>query len=191
MDAPRSDQGHPKTAGKPPIYGLMAEFLNSEELLVAARRVYQDGYRRLDAYSPIPVEGLAEAIGFHRTGVPLIVLIGGLIGCLGGFSMQYWIAVLDYPINVGGRPLFSWPSFIPVTFELTILIGGLSAVIGMLVLNGLPMPYHPVFNVPRFDLASQSRFFLCIEATDPKFDRQETRCFLEGLRPQGVYDVEH
>ncbi len=191
MDAPRSDQGHPEVAGKLPIYGLMAEFVNSEELLAAARRVYQEGYRRLDAYSPLPVEGLAEAIGFHRTAVPLIVLIGGLAGCLGGFFMQYWIAVLDYPINVGGRPLLSWPSFIPVTFELTVLIGGLSALIGMLALNGLPMPYHPVFNVPRFELATQNRFFLCIEATDPKFDRQGTRRFLEGLQPQGVYDVDH
>jgi hypothetical protein len=191
MEPAGSNRGYTEVGGKPPIYGLMAEFLNSEELLAAARRVYQEGYRRLDAYSPIPVEGLAEAIGSHRTAVPLIVLIGGLVGCLGGFFLQYWIAVLDYPINVGGRPLFSWPSFIPVTFELTILIGGLSAVIGMLALNGLPMPYHPVFNVPRFALASQNRFFLCVEATDPKFDREGTRRVLEGLRPQGVYDVEH
>ncbi len=190
MDAPRSDQGHPATTSKAPLYGLMAEFMNSEELLDAARRVYQEGYRRLDAYSPIPVEGLAEAIGFHRTAVPLIVLIGGLVGCLGGFYMQYWIAAIDFPINVGGRPLLSWPSFIPVTFELTILIASISAIVGMLALNGLPMPYHPVFNVPRFDLATQDRFFLCVEATDPKFDRQGTRRFLEGLRPQGVYDVE-
>ncbi len=191
MEASRSQPGHSEAAGRPPIYGVMAEFVNSEELLAAARRVYQEGYRRLDAYSPVPVEGLAEAIGSHRTAVPLIVLIGALIGCLGGFFMQYWIAAFDYPINVGGRPLLSWPSFIPVTFELTILMGGLSALIGMLVLNGLPMPYHPVFNVPRFELASQNRFFLCIEATDPKFDRQGTRRFLEELRPQGVYDVDH
>ncbi len=191
MDAPRSDQAKARVTGTPPIHGLMAEFVNSEELLAATRRTYQEGYRRLDAYSPLPVEGLAEAIGFHRTAVPLIVLIGALIGCLGGFYMQYWIAAIDFPINVGGRPLLSWPSFIPVTFELTILFGGLSALIGMLALNGLPMPYHSVFNVPRFELATQNRFFLCIEATDPKFDREATRRFLQGLRPEGVYDVDH
>jgi Protein of unknown function (DUF3341) len=172
------------------IYGLMAEFANPEALFAAARRARAEGYRRIDAYSPFPIEGLAEAIGFHKTWLPLIVLIGGIIGCIGGFYLQYWVSVIDYPINVGGRPLNSWPSFIPVTFELTVLVAALSAVLGLLALNGLPMLYHPVFNVERFELASRNRFFLCIEATDPKFDREATRGFLEGMSSQGVYDVE-
>jgi len=176
---------------KPAIYGLMAEFANSEALLLAAREAYAEGYRRMDAYTPFPVEGLAEAIGFHKTRIPLIVLIGGIIGCVGGFYLQYWVSVIDYPINVGGRPFNSWPSFIPVTFELTILLAALSAVLGLLVLNGLPMPYHPVFNVDRFELASRNRFFLCIEAADPKFEPQRTRQFLESVKPDGVYEVEH
>ena len=144
----------------------------------------------MDAYSPFPVEGLAEALGFHRTRVPLIVLTGGILGCLGGFFLQYWLAVIDYPINVGGRPLNSWPSFIPVTFELTILIAALSAFFGVLALNGLPMPYHPVFNVERFELASRNRFFLLIEAADPRFDSAGTRRFLENIGSHGVYEVE-
>ena len=176
---------------KSPIYGLLAEFDSPEALLVGARRAYQEGYRRIDAYTPLPIEGLSEAIGFRRTRVPLIVLLGGLTGCVGGYLLQYWISVIYYPINVGGRPLNSWPSFIPVTFELTVLVAAISAVLGMLALNGLPMPYHPVFNVPRFELASRNRFFLCVEARDPKFEREQTRRFLEGLGPQGVYDVEH
>src|SRR5580765_4021768 len=129
---------------KPRIYGLMAEFASPEELLEAARRAFAAGFRKMDAYSPFPVHGLAEAIGFHRTYVPLIVLIGGIIGCLGGFFLQYFNAVIDYPINIGGRPLNSWPAFIPVTFETTILIAALSAVFSVIVLNKLPMPYHPV-----------------------------------------------
>lgn len=144
----------------------------------------------MDAYSPFPVEGLAEAIGFRRSRLPLIVLIGGIIGCVGGFYLQYWISVLDYPINVGGRPLNSWPSFIPVTFELTILAAALAAVFGLLALNRLPMPYHPVFNVERFEFASVNRFFLCIETRDPRFDSEKTRSFLEGLGAEGVYEVE-
>ena len=175
---------------KTAIYGLMAEFDNPEALLIAARRAFTGGFRRMDAYSPFPVDGLAEALGFHRTRVPLIVLIGGVLGCLGGFYLQYWISVIDYPLNVGGRPLNSWPSFIPVTFELTILIAALSAFFAVLALNGLPMPYHPVFNVERFELATRNRFFLCIESTDPKFDPQETRKFLEAIGSQGVYEVE-
>jgi hypothetical protein len=144
----------------------------------------------MDAYSPLPIEGLAEAIGIRRTRIPLIVLLGGLTGCVGGFFLQYWIAVLDYPINVGGRPLNSWPSFIPVTFELTILLAAFSAVIGLFAVCRLPRPNHPVFNVPQFKMASQNRFFLCIESRDPRFDSERTRRFLASLRPQGVYDVE-
>ena len=174
---------------KPRIYGLMAEFASPEELLEAARRAFAAGFRKMDAYSPFPVDGLAEAIGFHRSRVPLIVLIGGILGCLGGFFLQYWVSVIDYPINVGGRPLNSWPSFIPVTFELTILSAAFAAVLGMLGLNGLPMPYHPVFNAPRFALASRDRFFLCIQSDDPKFHVQETRHFLESLSPREVTEV--
>ncbi|MCI0555531.1 MAG: DUF3341 domain-containing protein, partial [Anaerolineae bacterium] len=132
---------------RPFIYGLMAEFENLSDLVVAARRAREEGYRKMDAYTPFPVEGLAEALGFHRTRLPLLVLIGGLIGCAGGFLLQYYLSAIDYPLNIGGRPLNSWPSFIPVTFELTILVAALTAVLGMLALNGLPMPYHPVFNV--------------------------------------------
>jgi Protein of unknown function (DUF3341) len=168
----------------------MAEFASPEELLEAARRAFAAGFRKMDAYSPFPVDGLAEAIGFHRSRVPLIVLIGGIIGCLGGFFLQYWVSVIDYPINVGGRPLNSWPSFIPVTFEMTILAAALSAVFGVLALNGLPMPYHPVFNVERFELASRNRFFLCIEAADAKFDLDSARKFFEEVGSQGIYEVD-
>jgi hypothetical protein len=176
---------------RPPIYGLMAEFDNPEDLLVAAQRAHDEGYRRMDAYSPFPIEGLADAIGFHRSGLPLVVLIGGILGGLGGYLMQYYLSVIDYPLNVGGRPLHSAPAFIPVTFELTILVAALAAVLGLLALNGLPMPYHPVFNVPRFELASRNLFFLCIEATDRQFDRQNTRRFLESLQALGVSEVAH
>jgi len=172
-----------------PMYGLIAEFDDSESLLAAARLAHEAGYRRMDAYSPLPVEGLAEAIGIRRTRIPLIVLLGGLTGCLGGFFLQYWIAVLDYPINVGGRPLNSWPSFIPVTFELTILLSALSAVAGLFALCRLPWPHHPVFNLPPFEMATQDRFFLCIECQDPRFDPEGTRRFLGDLRPRGIHDV--
>jgi hypothetical protein len=171
------------------MYGVMAEFDTPERLLEAARRARGEGYRRMDAYTPMPVEGLAEALDLGRSRVPLIVFLGGLAGCLGGFLLQYWIAVLDYPINVAGRPLNSWPSFIPVTFELTILLSALSAIGGLFALCRLPWPHHPVFSVPQFGRASQDRFFLCIEARDPRFDPQTTRRFLEGLAPQGVMDV--
>ena len=172
------------------IYGLMAEFETPEALLSATRRAFEAGFRRMDAYSPFPVDGLAEALGFHGTRVPLIVLIGGLIGCVGGFFLQYWVHVIDYPLIIGGRPLNSWPSFIPVTFELTILIAALSAFLGLLALNGLPMPYHPVFNIEQFQLASRNRFFLCIEADDPNFNPVETRRFLDSVVPRAVYEVE-
>jgi hypothetical protein len=175
---------------KLPIYGLIAEFDSPEALLEAARRAFAAGFRKIDAYSPFPVDGLAEAIGFHHTRVPLIVLIGGIIGCLGGFYLQYWVAVIDYPINIGGRPFNSWPSFIPVTFELTILIASLFAFFGVLALNRLPMPYHPVFNVERFQLASRNRFFLCIEAVDRNFEPERTRRFLDEIGSLGTYEVE-
>jgi hypothetical protein len=175
---------------KPAIYGLMAEFDTPEDLLEAAHRAHAGGYRQMDGYSPFPVEGLSEAIGFHRTRLPLVVLLGGLAGGLGGYLLQYYTAVIDYPLNVGGRPLHSWPAFIPVTFEMTVLIAGLAAVLGMLALNGLPRPYHPVFNVPRFEMASRNLFFLCIESTDPHFDVERTRQFLEALGSHQIYEVE-
>ena len=172
------------------VYGLMAEFDDPASLLAATRHAYHDGYRRMDAYSPFPVEGLAEALGARRKAVPLIVLLGGLVGCFGGFFMQYYIAAIYFPLNIGGRPLNSWPAFIPVTFELTVLVAALSAVFGLLALNGLPMPYHPTFNVPRFKFASRDRFFLCIEASDPKFDRERTREYLLRLEAREVNEVE-
>lgn len=172
------------------IYGLLAEFETPEALREGAERAYAEGYRRMDAYSPFPVEGLAEAVGFRRTRLPLIVLIGGILGGAGGFLLQYWISVIDYPLIVGGKPFNSWPAFIPVTFELAVLAASLSAVLGMLALNGLPMPYHPVFNVERFALASRDRFFLCIEVSDRNFDLQKTREFIQGLKPRGVYEIE-
>jgi hypothetical protein len=172
------------------IYGVMAEFDNPEQLCAGARRAHDVGYRRMDAYSPFPIEGLAEVIGFKRTQLPLIVLLGGILGGIGGFYLQYWASVIDYPMLIGGKPYNSWPAFIPVTFETTILGAALAAVLGMLGLNGLPMPYHPVFNVERFALASRDRFFLCIECDDPKFDGYETVEFLRSLKPTAVYDVE-
>jgi Protein of unknown function (DUF3341) len=178
-------------ATAPLIYGLMAEFTSPEALVAAAERAHREGYRRLDAYTPLPVEGLAEAIGFHKNGLPLLVLIGGIVGAASGFFLQYWFHVIDYPLIIGGRPLNSWPMFIPVTFELTILVAALAAVLGLLALNGLPMPYHPVFNVERFELATRNRFFLCIESRDVKFDAEATRRFIEGLNPEGIYDVEN
>jgi Protein of unknown function (DUF3341) len=177
------------TATAPGIYGVMAEFGNPTDLVMAARRVREEGYVRTDAYSPYPVEGLSEELGFRQTRVPLLVLIGGILGALGGYFMQYYLAVHEYPFNVGGRPAHSWPAFIPVTFEMTILTAALFAVLGMLALNGLPMPYHPVFNVPRFALASRDRFFLCIEATDPRFDLQGTGDFLRSLGATEVTQV--
>jgi hypothetical protein len=170
-------------------YGLMAEFDSPSALVAAAHRTHEAGYRKIDAYSPFPIEELAEAIGFHHNRVPLVVLIGGLIGGLSGYLMQYWIATIAYPVNVGGRPLHSWPSFIIVTFEMTILFAGIAAVFGMLALNGLPQPYHPVFNVPRFAFSSKDRFFLIVFASDPKYRADETRRFLEGLEPRSISEV--
>ena len=171
------------------IYGLMAEFEDATSLVAATRRAHEQGYRRMDAYSPFPIEELHHALGSHQTKLPLIVLIGGLVGCLGGYALEYWSSVVAYPVNIGGKPLHSWPAFIPVTFETTILVAALSCVLGMLALNGLPQPYHPVFNVPRFALASRNRFFLCIESKDPKFDVEATRHFLETLEPREVTAV--
>ncbi len=174
-----------------PIYGIMAEFDSAQALVDAAEKTHQAGYKKIDAYSPFPIEGLAEAIGFHHDEVPLVVLIGGLIGGTTGYLMQWWMSAVDYPLNIGGKPYHSWPAFIVITFEMTILFAGLSAVFGMLALNGLPMPYHPVFNVPRFALASRNRFFLCIESTDPLFDHDGTSNFLQALEAKEVSEVAH
>src|SRR5262249_35147720 len=169
------------------LYGVMAEFENPTALVEAARKAHSAGYRRMDAFSPFPIEELTEALDIKHTRLSLIVLIGGLVGCLGGYLLCDWVSATVYPLNIGGRPLHSWPAFIPVTFECTILLAALPAVFGMLALKGLPQPYHPVFNVDRFELASRNTFFLCIEARDPNFDRARTKTFLSEL--EGVKEV--
>jgi hypothetical protein len=172
------------------LYGVTAEFDNPDDLLAATERAYAEGYRKIEAYTPFPVHGLAEALGHRGIRLPWIVLAGGIVGAVSGFGLQFFTAVFSYPHNIGGRPLNSWPAFVPITFELTILCAALAAVFGMLALNGLPEPYHPLFNVPSFELASRSHFFLCIEASDPKFELEATRAFLEGLKPHSVSIVE-
>lgn len=181
---------HAATAGDPLVYGLMAEFHTPTELVSAASQATAAGYTQYDCYTPFPIEELHEAMPHRRNWLPLLVLLGGIIGGIGGFSLAYFTSVEVYPLNVGGRPLNSWPSFIPITFECTILLAALTAVFGMLGLNGFPMPYHPVFNEPRFAMASSDRFFLCIESTDPQFDLDTTWSFLSRLRPSHVSQVE-
>jgi hypothetical protein len=171
------------------LHGLMAEFDNPSALVAAAERARLAGYRRMDAYSPIPIEELSEALGLRRTRLPLLVLLGGFGGCFAGFALEYWVSVMAYPLNIGGRPLNSWPQFVPVMFETTVMGAALTAFFGMWALNKLPQPYHPVFNVPEFVRASTDRFFLCIEAGDPRFDREATWRFLEDLKPIGVSEV--
>lgn len=173
----------------PTLYGLMAEFETPTALVAAAERARLEGYRNMDAYSPIPIEELSEALGLRRTRLPMLVLAGGILGGLAGYGLEYWSQVIEYPMNVGGRPYHSWPHFIPVAFETTVLGAALAAFVGMWTLNKLPMPYHPVFNVPAFARASRDRFFLCIEATDPRFDRHATTTFLESLHSVGVSEV--
>ena len=174
---------------KPTCYGLVAEFDSPEKLVSAAALARATGYRRMDAFSPFPVDGLFEALGKRRTILPLLVLIAGAFGCATGFLMQWYAAAIDYPINVGGRPLNSWPSFVPITFELTVLFAALTALIGMLALNRLPQPYHAIFSTPGFERASVDRFFLCIEAEDLRFDRNRTAEFLAGLGAGKVSEV--
>jgi len=176
----------------PPLYGLMIECTEPDQVLAATRRAWETGYRRMDAFSPYPVEGLATALGLKRSPIPAIVFCGGLVGGAVGFLMQYWTMAVDYPLDIGGRPLNSWPAFMIVTFEMLVLVASLSGLIGFLYLNGLPRPNHPLFNVPEFERASQDCFFLCIEADDPLFDREQTRQFLAELSPTGiVLEVPH
>jgi len=174
---------------RPEIFGIMAEFDTPEEILAGAHRAGDAGYKVMDAYTPFPMEELTEALRLKHTKLSLFVLCCGIVGALTGFFMQYFISVVDYPLNIGGRPLNSWPQFIPITFEVTILFSALGAVVGMIFRNGLPRPVHPLFNVDRFELATKDKFFLCIEATDPKFDRIETEKFLHSLRPSHVMVV--
>jgi hypothetical protein len=173
----------------PDLHGLMAEFGAPGDLVRAARQVHAAGYRKVDAYTPYPIEEVLDALHLHETRVPLIVLAGGLFGLAGGWALQYWISVIDFPMNIGGRPFNAWPAFAVPAFETTVLGAALAAVFGMLALNGFPEPYHPVFNVPSFVTASRDGFFLCIEAVDPKFDRQKTGEFLRGLGAADVQEV--
>lgn len=173
-------------------YGLLAEFDTPTELVNAAKAAYDSGWRRLDCYSPYPVEEAAEAIGFHRNRVSLVCLIGGLLGLCAMFGLETWVAVWAYPLNIGGRPYYSWPAFIVPAYEWTILFAGLSAAFGMLAMNGLPSPYHPLFNAPNFrNGATTDKFFLCLEANDPKFSLTDTKKYLEGFRPVSVVEVEY
>ena len=175
----------------PALYGILAEFDSSTDLVYAAKAAYAAGYRKMDAYSPFPIEEASDAIGFHNSRVPLIVLLGGLLGGLSGFGLQYWINVISYPLNIGGKPYNAWPAFIVPTFEMTILFAGLAGVFGMFALNGLPMPYHPLFNVDRFSAVTRDKFFLCVEAADPKFDVVDTQRFMESLKPLSISEVPH
>ena len=174
-----------------PIYGMMAEFDNPTDLVHAAKGAFDAGYRKMDAYSPFPIDEASEALGFHKSRVPLIVLLGGLLGGSSGFALQYWINVISYPLNIGGKPWDSWPAFIVPTYEMTILFAGVCGMFGMFALNGLPMPYHPVFNVDRFSMVTRDKFFLCVEAADPHFDIVETQQFLERLQPLSISEVPH
>lgn len=172
------------------IYGLLAEFDTPTQLVEAARKVRDAGYTKTDAFSPFPIHEMDDALGIKRSILPYLVFGGGVAGLVAGMGLQYFVHVLDYPLNVGGRPFFSLPAFIPVAYELTILLAAFVAVFGMLFMNGLPQPYHPVFNVERFALATREKFFLVIESTDDRFEYAETKKFMENLKPQGVYDVE-
>jgi hypothetical protein len=174
-----------------PIYGLLVECATPEEILAITRQAREAGYTRMDAFTPYPVEGLATELGLPRTRVPFVVLVAGLVGAATGFFMQYWSMAVDYPFNSGGRPPNSWPAYIPITFEVMVLVASFAAILGMLFLSGLPQPHHALFNVPRFVQGSQECFFLCIEATDPRFNLEETKRFLAGLQTKEVMEVPH
>ncbi|MGH9430453.1 MAG: DUF3341 domain-containing protein [Terriglobia bacterium] len=178
-----------ETAKRTPMYGLIAEFDRPEDVVRGARAAREAGYREMDAYAPFPVEGLAEAVGFPKTRLPLITIIGGFIGCFGGFYLQVYPNSFGFPLDIGGKPYYSWPMFIPITFELTILFAALFCVFGMIIIDGFPTPYHPVFNAPHFERATRDKFFLCIKARDRKFDLEGTRDFLSSLQPKEVNEV--
>ena len=180
----------PKSSRGIRLVGMLAEFPNAHALIEAVRKTRSAGYRQVDAYTPYPIEEVWEELGHHHSKVPLLVLIGGILGGSGGFALCYWTSVIDYPLNIGGRPFNSWPAFIPPTFECTILVAGIFAVLGMLALNGLPMPYHPVFAIPRFSLVTRDRFFLAIDWRDPRFDKAATTEFLKSLDPTEVNELE-
>ncbi len=171
------------------LYGLIAEFTEPAQVLTATQHAYDAGYRQLDAFTPFQVEGLAQALGMRNTGVPIITLLGGITGGLTGYGMQFYAATIHYPLNVGGRPLHSWPAFVPITFELIILFAAVGTALGMFLLNGLPEPHHPVFETPFFEERNQSHFYLCIEARDPLFDREDTQGFLLQQNPAHVWEV--
>jgi Alternative complex III, ActD subunit len=175
----------------PPIYGVVAEFSSLDKLIEAVTAVREAGYTRFEAYTPVPSEELNDAIGYRGSSLPLLIFLGGLFGAIAGYGLQYYCAVIEYPLNVGGRPFHSWPAFIPVTFECTILGAALTAIFGMLALNGLPAPYHPLFHVPRFSRASRDLFFLCLQSRDPKFDRATAADFLANLGSSDVQEVPH
>ncbi|QQR74186.1 MAG: DUF3341 domain-containing protein [Holophagales bacterium] len=181
-----SAHAEPQTDG---LHGLLAEFDSPQRLIDAAHRVHSAGFVKIDAYTPFPIEELSEALGHHHSKVPLLVLGGGLVGMFGGIGLQFWVSTTAYPLNIGGKPYWSWPAFIPVTFETTVLCAAFAAVFGMMALNRLPQPHHPVFNAPRFALASRDRYFLCIEAEDPLFDRARTRELLLSLAATEVTEV--
>lgn len=174
---------------EPTLHGLVAEFLEPAPLLAAVEAARRERYRHMDAYTPFPVDGLAEALGMRFTGIPLTTLICGILGGSFGFGMQTYSAVIDYPLNIGGRPLFSWPAFVPITFELTVLAAAGSAALSMLIFNGLPRPHHPIFETPFFRERNASRFYLCIEARDRRFDAAKTKAFLASLQPEHVWEV--
>ena len=172
------------------IYGILAEFKDGSHLVEAVETIRHAGYTKLDAFSPFPMHELSHALGIKRTSLSFLVLMGGLFGLLCGFMLQYYVSVIVYPYNIGGRPLNSWPAFIPVTFEVGILFASLTAVLGMLALNGLPMPYHPIFNVHEFTSGRNDRFFVVIEEHDPKFHLTETKQFLKSLNPDFIFEIE-
>lgn len=187
----RNSARAPKASTQPMLYGLMAEFDDPEALLAAAEKTHAAGYQKIEAYSPIPIHGLDEAVGYRGTRLPWVIFAAGLTGAGGMFLFQTWVNVVAYPLNVGGRPLFSWPAFIPATFEGMVLLSAFAAVFGMIAACGLPRPYHPVFNAPNFERASVDRFFLCVEAADPKFELKQTRQFLESLGATAVSTVDN
>jgi hypothetical protein len=180
---------HATHSEEPKVHGMIAEFDDPDQLVEATAKAYKAGYRQMDAYSPFPIHGLAEAMGVHKTAVAPITLMGGLTGAAAGFTMQWFASTVHYPYDIGGKPFNSWPSFVPIMFELTILFGAFAALGSMLLLNGLPMPYHPIFNAKRFERASSDGFFLCIERGDRQYDPEKTKAFLSGLGPVEVSEV--